>query len=156
MAKSLFREKLVKLNTKVEGKEELLSKLSNLLKKEGIVKSGYYKALLEREEEFPTGLNGQHINFALSHTDPEYVEEPAVFFTTLEESVIFFNMEEPEEALEVDIIFLLAVKDSSDQVSLLKNLVDIMQEEEVVEKLLSYSPGEEKEVVELFREKLLL
>ncbi|GAB6099185.1 PTS sugar transporter subunit IIA [Halanaerocella petrolearia] len=128
---------LVKINPQVQTKEEVICSLSNLLLKKGIIKESFYEAVIKREEEFPTGLQGKYINFAIPHTESRHVNESAIAVATLENGVKFNGMEDSKKEYEVEVIFLLSVKDRSKQTTILQNLLQLMQDEEKIKLLLT-------------------
>ncbi|MDA4633637.1 PTS sugar transporter subunit IIA, partial [Escherichia coli] len=69
-------------------------------------------AVLAREAALPTGLPlGLDNNVAIPHTDPEHVLKPGLAMATLCRPVAFCNMEDPEEKLQVSVVFLMALND---------------------------------------------
>ena len=81
---------VIKLNKKT--KEEVLEDLSNIAIKAGYAKPGYRKAILEREEKYPTGLHTPQIEVAIPHADAEWANEPSLTIGLLENPVTFEPM----------------------------------------------------------------
>jgi PTS system galactitol-specific IIA component len=78
---------VLKLNKK--SREEVLEELSNAAINAGYAKPGYYEAILEREEEYPTGLHTPEIKVAIPHADAEWANTPSLTIGLLEHPVIF-------------------------------------------------------------------
>jgi len=125
-------EKVVKANLKAGSSEEVIKMLGNLLLSEGYVKETYVDAVLERERILPTGLIIDGINVAIPHTDSTHVNETMISLATLNKIVKFNSMTDPEKEVDVNIVFLLAVKDPKEQVNALRKLMAIFKNKEIL------------------------
>jgi PTS system galactitol-specific IIA component len=123
--------------------QEIIESLGNRLQAFGYVKGSYVPAVIKRERIFPTGLPLGNINVAIPHTDVEHVNKPAIAVATLAHPVVFGNMGDPGNTLEVSIVFLLAMKEPHAQVNLLQNLVETFQNPEILEFLLGATDPKE-------------
>ncbi|MCJ0591079.1 PTS sugar transporter subunit IIA, partial [Enterococcus cecorum] len=56
------------IHKKFKNEEEYFDYMSNFLEKHDLVTNEYRKAILDREESFPTGLEIGDINIAIPHT----------------------------------------------------------------------------------------
>ena len=84
--------------------EQAIRLLAAKLEELGYVKPSYADAVAKREAAMPTGLPlGQAVNVAIPHTDPEHVVRPGVALGVLSAPVDFANMEEPDEAVPVEL-----------------------------------------------------
>jgi PTS system galactitol-specific IIA component len=126
---------LVVLNMEAENSNEIIEQLGALLLAKGHVKDSYIQAVLEREKNLPTGLSIGDFCVAIPHTDSGHVNQSNIAIATLKNSSVFHSMVNPEEQLNVEVVFLLAVKDPNLQVQLLKNLMSIFQDKELLIKL---------------------
>ena len=72
-----------------ENDKEILGQMADVMFQEGYVNEGFHNAIIRREENFPTGLPTGEINVAIPHTDPEYVNRPAVCLGILDSPVKF-------------------------------------------------------------------
>src|SRR5699024_3463589 len=139
------------MNIKGKDRNDVLSILATELYDRGYVKDTYKDAIIQREKNNPTGLPTMGVKVALPHTDTIHVNEPAIALGILEEPVIFEDMGSGEE-LEVEIVFMLAVKNPSAQVKVLKKLIDLFQDSEF---LISLKNSENKsEAYRLIQENL--
>lgn len=115
--------------------EEVIRYMGNAMKKEGYVREGYVEAVIEREKVFPTGLPGVSMSIAIPHTNPEYVNEAAVAVAIPKKEVTFSMMCDADKKLECSIIMLLAIKDPNMQIELLKKLMGVIQNEQMLKEI---------------------
>jgi len=142
----LLHEELILLNYEAESKEELLQKLSKILKEKGYVKDSFTQGVLQREIIYPTGLNTNGVKVAIPHTDSIHVLKPAILVALLKKSVCFKEMGNGINDVEAKLIFMLAVKDPNLQVETLSKLMSILSDKD---KLLSiYKSATTKEVID--------
>lgn len=146
--KSFINAQAIATRAKAESNAEVIKILGDKFHALGYVKEGYVPSVISREDNFPTGLmlEGKY-NVAIPHTDTVYVNNPGVAFASLEKPVIFKNMGEPDSGIEVNMVFLLAVKDPKDQVELLQKLIEMFQNEELLDDLYKAKDGVEVEQI---------
>lgn len=130
-------EDLILLNIPGNSRDEALKYIADLFMEKGIAKPTFYEALLQRENEYPTGLPIGEINFAIPHTYPEHINRIAVCVATLQNTVIFKNMGNPEEDVPVRVIVCLALKKMDDNIKMLPTMMDFFADEENLRKLLA-------------------
>ena len=63
-------EDTIFLDVVAKNQQEALTFLANQLVRQGAVKASYPEAIVQREVEFPTGLQTKDGGIALPHTDP--------------------------------------------------------------------------------------
>ncbi|SCL92563.1 MULTISPECIES: PTS sugar transporter subunit IIA [Tissierellales] len=131
----MIKKELIYLDTKAKNKEELLSKLSDILYEKGYVKESFKQAIIDREKIYPTGLPTLGAKVALPHTDTEHVIKPAILVSTLEKPVKFIEMGNGTTVLDVEMVFMLAVKNPSHQVKVLQKLINMFEKEDVLTSL---------------------
>lgn len=117
--------------------EELLKKMSSVLFGENFVKESYQEAVIKREKEFPTGLPTGGIHIAIPHTDCEHVEKEGFLVGVLEKPVKFEIMATNGEFVDVELVFMLAIKKPENQVFMLQKLITLCQDEEKLKLLKS-------------------
>lgn len=128
--------------------EEIIRLLAGRLERLGYVKPGYADAVVAREQMLPTGLKMEGANHvAVPHTDPEHVIKAGVAMATLKKPVAFANMEEPDETIAVDVVFLLAINDKDRQIDTLQGIIATIQDASAVEALRSAGTLEAIEAV---------
>ena len=92
------------------------------------MKESYADAVIAREKIFATGLPTLLGGVAIPHTDVEHVNTPAVCIARLKEPVDFIVMGDDTETVSVDCVFMLAMKEAHAQLTLLQNLMGILQD----------------------------
>jgi len=132
-----IEEHLILVKEKVISREEIIRKLGSLLLENRYVKDTYTQAVLDREIEYPTGLQARVTGVAIPHTDTEHVLKPAVAIATLENPIIFNGMGMPDTKVEVDIILMLAIHDPKLVVSILRKVIFILEDDEALKKMRS-------------------
>ena len=129
----LLSEDLIFFHVKAKDRAELLNSLSDILLHKGYVKTTFARKLLERESKYPTGLPTAGIKVAIPHTDSDQVLKGCILIAILDRPVDFKEMGNGINDVGVQIVFLLAVNDTKNQVGLLKKVMSIMLEESVIQ-----------------------
>lgn len=90
-------------------REQVLQQLAISLQESGCVKPSYVQAVIERERDYPTGVQLEGpINVALAHAGPEHVLKNGIILGILAEAVPFYKMNEPQNLIPIQIVFMLA------------------------------------------------
>ena len=144
----MLNEEVFEMNVpNMKTKEEALSYLADKLISKGIVKESYKQAIIDREHVFPTGLQFEAYGIAIPHTDVEHV------LMTLKEAVSFYQMGTNDVEVPVRVIFMLALKEAHSQLTMLQQLMEVLQDQDIMERILSMdenTPNSEiKEVLAL-------
>lgn len=116
----------------VQGPRELaLGFLSDQLLEQGYVNDDFKRSLLERERIFPTGLNlSDSVNVAIPHTECCYVKKDLFVIGISEDPIIFNRIDEPEEELPVNVIFLFAIVNPNSYLPILASLTENFSNED--------------------------
>lgn len=115
-------------------REAALSYIADKLTELGYVKEDYKQSLLEREKNFPTGIYlPDSVNVAIPHTETHLVNQDLFVIGVPEEPIIFNQIDEPEKELPIDIIFLFAIKNPDEYLSVLASLTENLSNEELLE-----------------------
>ena len=101
----------------------------------GYVLKGYGDAVVGREKEYPTGLPGKGINIAIPHTNNLLVNNPAIGVIIPKEPVKFCMMGTEDQVLECELILPLVVKDSKMQITMLRKLMKVINDNELLKKI---------------------
>lgn len=109
--------------------EDLFNQVARLLEERQIVTPTYRAALIEREKDFPTGLDmaflGKDLpNVAIPHTDIVHNLAENVVVVRLKEPVTFHNMIAPDQEVAVSLLFFIINNSSSSQTNILAQLMD--------------------------------
>lgn len=132
MQRALINSNLVKVGMNAEKKEDVLKELSRLLTSKGYVVEEYLEAILEREKLFPTGLPTAGLGVAIPHADSKYVIKPGIAAAVLKDTVRFNVMGDPDNEVDVKLVFMLAIKDPKLQIMVLRELVSIFQDDKLL------------------------
>ncbi len=128
----LYSKNLIVLNLEADNKEEVISKMSDLLKTENRIDSisEFEKAIYERETEATTEVGE---DTAIPHGRSECVVHNSVCIASLKKPVIWSE----ESGETVEIIFMLAVKkDSTDtHIEILSDLASKIMEDGFIDKI---------------------
>jgi PTS system galactitol-specific IIA component len=101
---------------------------------QGLVTSEYGAQTWDREMLHPTGLPTTPFCIAFPHADAEGVHRSALGLAVLQQAVKFQNMADPDQALDVMLVFMLANRDPEEQIQTLRNLAVLFgQPEKLVE-----------------------
>lgn len=136
MGHRLIHEENIILNLSATDKESVLSQMSEVLYQNGFVKSTFKDAVIQREEEFATGLPTHLCSVAIPHTDVEHINNRTIGVAILEKEVPFVEMGTLDQQTDVKIVFMLAMDKVDDQLKLLQQLMQIFQSEERLEQIL--------------------
>lgn len=129
---TLFDPKVILLNVEAKNADEALVILARKLESEGYVKETFAQAILDREAEFSTGLPGFGRGVAIPHADPHHVNASVLAVATLKDPVQFRMMGNHDELIEVEVMFMLALKESHSHMSVLQSLMDVIQNESLL------------------------
>ena len=110
-------------------KEDALNALAVRLEAQGFVNSQFSGDLIAREKEYPTGLMFPYINIALAHTSPADVNTSAIAVGKCFRPVTFFSMEDPEKAVDVEAVFVLALKNPDLHLDILSRISEMFIDE---------------------------
>lgn len=140
----LFDETLILKDIEADSFEQVLEVMAANLYDLGIVKESYIKAVIDREKTYATGLPTNGYSVAIPHTDSEHVNKKAISLGILKEPVPFGIMGEENEKTPVKLVFMLAMDENHSQLTLLQNLMQVFQNEQI---LTSLSSEESKTVM---------
>lgn len=126
----MLRKELIKLNLEAENFEEALKSMAQAFVDAGVAKESYPEAIVEREKVYPTALPATAFDIAVPHTFAEHVNEPAMGIAVLKKPVEFRQMGSPDIILHPQVLFMLAITDPEDQITLLRKIMSLIQNEE--------------------------
>lgn len=131
----MFDSNLVITDLDAKNQKEVLTILTNRLRKYHLVKETFLKAILKREAKYPTGLHTETIDVAIPHTDKIYVNDPSIAVATLSHPVEWEQMGSPGVIDHPVLVIMLAIKDPKKQLSLLANLMNLLQKHAELKKI---------------------
>ena len=140
----LLEPSSVLLDLPAESAADVVKALGDRLFEAGYTKESFVEAALQRESELPTGLPlGGTFNAAIPHTDVEHVIKPGLAMATLKSPVIFQNMVSPEDPVEVQLVFVMALDQPKAQVEMLQQIAGVLQNPDLIERLMGASSVKE-------------
>ena len=143
---------LIEPELKVDTSTQVIEALGALLYEQGYVRDSFVQAVLDREQVFATGLPTPEIQVAIPHADVEHVLKSAIALGLLHDPVEFGEMGNPEGKVSVSIVCMLAVRESDSLVSLLRDLVGILQDPAFLRQILE--TNDRKTIADLFNARL--
>lgn len=129
----MLRKELIQLNLECEDSQEAIRTLAQSFVKYGAVKESFVEAVMEREKNYPTGLPAVAYDIAIPHTVSKHVIEPAMAVGVLKKPVEFHQMGSPEIILHPQVLFMLAISDPKEQLTLLRRIMKLLQNKELLE-----------------------
>ncbi len=147
---NLLVRSAILLNYPAKAAEDIVTALGEQLFEAGYVKGTFIEAALTREKSMPTGLplNGS-VNAAIPHTDVEHVVKAGVAMATLTNPIQFQNMAQPDEAVDVRLVFLLALDKPKAQIEMLQEIASILQNPKLINSLMKANTA--NEVIEIIQ-----
>ncbi|AYW47592.1 PTS fructose transporter subunit IIA [Tetragenococcus osmophilus] len=131
------------LGGQYQDKKEVFSAIYHLVKEKGWVTKDFAQKILEREEIYPTGIDQGTFGVAIPHTDPEWVKEEFIALFIPEHSVLFQRMDDKEQDVQADFIFILGLNQPHEQLTMLQNLMQLIQNTELLEALYKQTTRED-------------
>lgn len=94
-----------------------------------LVTDDFFRAITAREHSFPTGMDMSVVdatmpNFAIPHTDPEYVRTTRVVPVKLVSPVTWASITDADAQLDVAFLFMILNGDGSAQTHILAQIID--------------------------------
>ena len=129
-----FNESLIAFDLQAKDAREVIELLAGKMHAQGLVAAEYGLQTWAREQVHPTGLPTKPFCIAFPHADAEGVNKSALGVAVMHQPVIFQNMADPDEGLDVMLVFMLANRDPEEQIQTLRNLAVLFgQPEKLVE-----------------------
>lgn len=133
-------------------KDDALNHIGQFLTQQGMVKDTFSQAIIDREAEFPTGIDLGFGGVAIPHCDATHAITPCMYLIKTANPVSFIQATGDE--ISTNLIIALVVTDPQDQIKLLTNLFKGMQDQEFYNGLINST--DENTMVELFKAKVLV
>lgn len=126
----LFKRDAVYIS-KENSKENVFKTIADKLLIKGYVNNNFYENLVERESNYPTGMDMKVVdeelpNIAIPHTESEYVNKTLIVPIKLRKKIEFNNMINPEEILEVSYLFVILNDQKKEQSNILATIMDFL------------------------------
>lgn len=126
-------EDLVLLNYEARDRRQVLQELGKRVMAKGYITEQFIEKLLEREEEFPTGLEMPY-PIAIPHVGGN-CRQSFLALAIMREPVVFNAMDGTGKELPVSLVFMFGITNPSDQVDVLKRFISSFREEKNLREL---------------------
>lgn len=123
------------LNCRARDRVELFSQVAEDLLSKKYVKKGFLDFINNREDKYPTGLQLTDYTVAIPHGDPKYINKPFVAVITLLKPILMKQMDDTTKNLYVDTLFILGLGNGTDHLSLLQDIMKLLQKGSFVKKI---------------------
>lgn len=135
MLKEYLQSNLVFKNIECESFKDVLAAVSEKLVELSFVSEEFEEALLIGEKDYPTGLLLNGYTAAIPHGGAEFVKKDFISVVTLKNPIVMNRMDNPEETLTVDTLFILGFGSSDLHLTALRQLMEIIQNKETMEQI---------------------
>lgn len=139
----VFHKDLVVLDFEAPDAKTVIDALASRMHACSLVSAEYGQDTYERELEHPTGLPTQPFCIAFPHADAHGVKKSALAVAILRQPVVFKNMADPDENLDVYLVIMLANNSPEEQIQTLRNLALLFGQPEKLQALRGQSTPEE-------------
>lgn len=130
-----FNEALIAFDLHAADAKEVIDALAGRLHAQELVSAEYGAQTWKRELTHPTGLPTKPFCIAFPHADADGVNLSALAVGVLSKPVTFQNMADPEEGLNVKLVFMLANRSPEEQIETLRNLATLFGQPEKLSEL---------------------
>ncbi|WJS82758.1 PTS sugar transporter subunit IIA [Tetragenococcus halophilus] len=97
----------------------------------------YYDGLINREKNFPTGLQLEDYGVSIPHTDPETVTKDFIAVVRPSFPIMFSLMEDNDKNIPVDLCFFIGLKDGKRSPLVLVELISLIQNHKLILSILN-------------------
>ncbi|MGM0216452.1 PTS sugar transporter subunit IIA [Enterococcus sp. AZ109] len=152
MNDALTNEKNIFVDVAATDFADLITQIAQPLIEDQDVVEEFPLQVIKREENFPTGLPTEPIGVAIPHTDAKYVNNHRVTIATLKEPIqmeVMGGMD--DDKIEVSIVFLLALGQSNKQLNILKKLMGILPDADLLKRI---KAGSKEEIYQIAKEEI--
>ena len=130
---------------------DVMEQMGQTFIQKGYCKDTFVKALIEREQEYPTGLDIDGFGVAMPHTNVNHVCKPAIGIGILKNPVTFLHMGTDDEKVDVQVVFILAVDDPVSHLEKIQGILDIIQDKTILEQFLKVE--NKQDIINMIQEK---
>lgn len=143
--------RLIAVGVDAASKDAVMETMGGRFVELGYCRSSYVQALKDREVEFPTGIDIDGVGVAMPHTDVSHVNRAGIGIATLREPVTFIHMATDDTPVKVKVVFMLAVDDPGRHLEKIQDILAVIQDKKILEKILTAENA--GEVIEIIKEK---
>lgn len=146
-----LKDSLILTEINAKSYEDVMHQLGYVLVKEGYAKESYIDALIEREKNYPTGIDVNGIGVAIPHTDTSHVNKTGIAIGVLKQPVTFVQMGTDDATVDVQLVFIFSVVNPNEHIELLQRIITIIQDKDVLDKLIK--ARNKNEIIKIIKEK---
>lgn len=147
-----LKTKLIFIDLDAKDTKEVFEQVGGAFIKEGYAKETYIQGLIDREAEFPTGLDIDGFGVAIPHTPVEHVNKTGTAIAVLRNPVTFHEMGgDDEDTVEARLIIMFCVDQPSAHIDKLQRTITIIQDKEVLGKI--EKAKEPQEIINIIKDK---
>lgn len=137
MTETLLDKNIILLDISAKDNIDAIKQLGQILVNNKYIDASYTDSVIEREASFPTGLALTNAGIAIPHASPNNnnIQKNGIAAARLKNPIKFYSMENPDEKISIDMIFMLALSSSTEHLDVLKKLFIAFQNQELVSQL---------------------
>lgn len=155
----LFNEKEVFVSN-ASTQEEVFREVAEILYKRDLVTKDFINNLLEREENYPTGIDMSVVsekipNIAIPHTESEFVKARMIVPIKLNKEISFHNMIDPTKEFDVKFLFMILNNDPEGQSNILARIMDFMARTSENELVSFFKASDPKDIYSFLNRKFI-
>lgn len=139
--------KFIVFNGIAKNSSEAIDKCGEKLEENGITDKSFSKLCKQRENDYPTGLPTS-VPVAIPHAKYENINNDCICVMRLDEPVKFNRMDEPDESVNIEMVFNLVVKDSENHLKILQKLISLISDEKSLNEIMKLDNFSLKEYLE--------
>ena len=135
MIKNLIKKDNIQIIENNITQLDFFKMIGDLLEKDGYVTKDFSQQLSMREISYPTGLRLGKCCVAIPHVEGQYSQKSTIFISLLKHTINWRNMEDIDEILPVSIVFNLVLTTQEKHITILQELIKMIQNENLIEKI---------------------
>ena len=131
-----------------EERDDVLHEMADYLYSNGSVVKSYGDSVIERENNYPTGIDVEPIPVAIPHSERNEVLKTTILVgKTKEQGVAFEKIEGDGNWIQARVVFLLAVDSDQGQLEVIAQLMNVIQDAETVQRIVDALTSDEIETI---------
>lgn len=131
-----LKKNLIFTGMEASDTKEVFEKMGGALIREGYAKKSYIEGLVERERDYPTGLDIDGIGVAIPHTPVQYTNATGTAIGILKAPVSFHEMGgDDEDTVQVRVVIMLCVNDPKTHMDKLQKIIEMIQNRSLLENM---------------------
>ncbi|WP_019795487.1 PTS sugar transporter subunit IIA [Streptococcus sobrinus] len=136
-------ENLIFTNKSFSTSKELFKTISDVTLALGNTREDFLSRVIDREANFPTGIQLEKIGVAIPHTDAECIFKEFVAVVINQSPIPFKSMEDPSQLVQASLVFVLGLNQPHEQLEMLQSLMGLLQNEKLLFKIVAATSAEE-------------